>query len=265
MNLLPLDSWREIIGFNPWHFWGMAHSTKIPVTSNCNSLVYEYGWQGTDEAGRLDIRTAIETAEKITLDNLRYWPAPKYSEATKPWPRYLDTRLLRLSRTDARGNWVPVQLDEGYIQNIGVEALTLIEDGVTVSYTDHDGDGIKEDFTVSFFSSVDPSEIIMCFTDGDQIGGTEEIAGRYRVEPVRVLASGGGAITIYGKRWLVAKPYLYEAKSNYPIDPTDDTKFITTCDVYRRYTNRDGLGQYNRQSSRADLGKSNHAPGAILR
>jgi len=240
MNLLPLDSWREIIGYNPFHFWGISHPTLIPVTSNCNPIVYEYGWQGTDEAGRSDIRTAIETAEKIAFDNLDYWPAPKYSEAKKPWPRYLNQALSRLSRLDTRGNWINVQLDEGYIQNIGVEAFTSIAQSAPITYTDYDGDGIKETFSVTVPSSVDPSEVIMCFTDGDQIIGTEEIAGRYRIEPVNVIA-GGGNINIYGKRWLCVKPNLYESKTSYPIDPTDDTKFISVCDVYRRYTNRDGL------------------------
>jgi hypothetical protein len=241
MTLLPLDSWRDVISYTPWHFWGISSPTHFPITSSCNTLVYKYGWQGTDQAGREDIKSAIENAEKIVFDNMDYWPAPKYRVDTLPWPRYNDNRLSRLTRRDSHGNWIPVQLREGYIQNVGVETFELLENSAAVSYTDHDGDGVKEDFTVSFFSSVDPSEIIMCFTDGDQIGGTEEIAGEYQIQPVNVLASGGGAITIYGKRWLCVKPHLYEEKENYPIDPTDDTKFITTCDVYRRYVKRDGL------------------------
>ena len=44
MTLLPLDSWRQILAFHPYHFWQLANATT-PVTSACNGLVKEYAWQ----------------------------------------------------------------------------------------------------------------------------------------------------------------------------------------------------------------------------
>jgi hypothetical protein len=203
-------------------------------------MVYKYPWQGTDQAGHEDIKSAIENAEKIVFDNLDYWPAPAFRVDTLPWPRYQDNRLMRHGRHDAIGGWIPIQLREGYIKNIGVETFELIAQGAAITYTDNDGDGVKENFSVTVATAYDPSEIIMCFTDGEQISGTEEIAGEYRIEPVNVLAAGAN-VNIYGKRWLCVKPSLYEDKDNYPIDPTVDANFITICDVYRRYVKRDGL------------------------
>lgn len=245
--LMPLDYWREAVSFNPWHFWGLADQTIVPVTSKCNDVVREYGWQGTDEAGRADIRDAIVQAEKICFDNLDYWTAPAYSEETRPWPRYADLNLMRMSRS-SRGKWLPIQLDQGQIQDIGVEAFTLIEDGATLTFTDHDGDGIKEDFSITVASSVDPSEVALYFSDGDWTTNEDYFSPRWRIEPINVIAVGGNLL-ITGKRWLVVKPNLYEDKAHYPIDPTVDTNFISLADVYRRYTDKSGITSLTSQAA----------------
>jgi hypothetical protein len=238
--LLPLDFWRQEISYSPWHFWGLADSTIVPVTSKCNDVVREYGWQATDEAGRADIRTAILNAEKILFDNMNYWPAPAYSVETKPWPRYVDQRLARMSRRDSRGGWIPIQLDEGMIQNIGVEDHTLLAGSAVMIYTDDDGDGLKENFTVTLATTVDPKEIVIYFVGTDRLTEDDALSARWRIEPTVNLISGGNVV-IHGKRWLCVRPALYEDKNHYPIDPTVDANFVTTVDVYRRYTKTDGV------------------------
>jgi hypothetical protein len=141
---------------------------------------------------------------------------------------------------DAHGGWIPVLLNEGMIQNIGVEAFTLIQAAAPVVYADNDGDGLFEDWTVTVVSSVDTSEIALYFVMGDRLTEDAGFSGRWRIEPVTVIQSGANTI-ISGKRWLVVRPELYENKSNYPIDPTANTNFVTTLDVYRRYTKTDGV------------------------
>lgn len=242
--ILPLDFWRQEIGFSPWHFWGLADQTYTPVTSKCNDIIHEYGWQGTDEAGRSDIRTAIMTAEKLLLDNMVYWPAPVYSEDTIAWPKYFDPRLHRSARIDARGGWIPVLLQEGYVQNIGVEAFTEIQASAPLVFSDRDGDGLDDTFTISVPTSVtDPNEIAVYFTDADRLFEDDAFSARWRVEPVTVTITAGNALII-GKRWLVVKPTEYEDKGNYPINPTLPANFVTVLDVYRRYTNRDGVDSH---------------------
>jgi hypothetical protein len=63
MNLLPLDSWRADIGMSPWLFWGLADGQIISDQSKCSGLLREYSWQGSDTAGRDDLRRAIERVE----------------------------------------------------------------------------------------------------------------------------------------------------------------------------------------------------------
>ena len=249
--ILPLEFWRQEIGFQPWHFWGIADTTIIPVTSSCNTLVREYGWQQADQAGRADIRQAIMTAEQILFDNLEFWPAPVYSESTHPWPRYNDQRLYRTGRMDARGNWIPIQLAEGKVQACGIEAHTLILAGAALTYTDEDGDTLSETFTMTVPTSVtDPDEIAVYFALADRLDADDELSDRWRIEPLHVQITGGNAI-IKGKRWQVVKPTLYEDKDHYPLSPTLATNFITVAEVYRRYT--DMTGQVSTTNSQSAL------------
>ena len=81
MTMLSLEEWREIIGWNPWHFWGLA-GDKAPVTSGCNTAVMQYGWQSADAAGRADIVEAISAAEQTLIEYLGFSPAPRYEMAT---------------------------------------------------------------------------------------------------------------------------------------------------------------------------------------
>lgn len=238
--IMPLDFWRQELQYNPWHFWGLADANIVPVTSKCNDVVREYGWQENDQAGRADIRAAIMTAEQILFDNLEYWPAPAYSENTLPWPRYHDQRLYRSARMDARGGWVPVRLPEGYVQACGIKAYTELDDAAALVYTDQDGDGLLDTFTCSVATSVtDPDEIAVYFQTADRLTEDNWLSDRWRIEPVNVSFLAGTA-TIYGKRWLCVKPSIYEDKDHYPIDPTVATNFITHVMIYRRYTDITG-------------------------
>ena len=239
--IMPIDFWRQELGYNPWHFWGLADSNYVPVTSNCNDVIREHAWMNANEAGRSELRQAIMTAENILMQRIGYWAAPVYSEATLPWPKYYDRRQFRLSRTDIRGGWLPVGLEEGHVQVCGVEAYTELADAAALIYTDQDGDGLDDTFMCSVATTVtDPSEIGVYFTTGDRLTEDNWLSERWRIEPVHVSFLMGTA-TIIGKRWLCVKPTLYENKGNYPIDPTIDTNFITHVSIFRRYTNMDGL------------------------
>lgn len=248
--LMPLDFWRQEIGYSPWHFWGLADTNIVPVTSACNDVVREYSWQSTDQAGRNDIRQMIQQAEQILFDNLSWWPAPAYSFEIHPWPRYNNLRLMRMGRSDAQGRWIPIQLNEGFIQACGVEALTVIQAAAALVYTDEDGDGLSETFTITVATALtDPKEIAIYFVIGDRLDEDQALSDRWRIEPVNIQIIGGNAI-IKGKRWLCVKPELYEDKDHYPIDPTVAGNFITTADVYRRYTDMTGtVSSTNSQSA----------------
>ena len=125
-TLLPLDTWRDILGYHPFHFWGMSNSTALRVDSRCNGLVREYAYQDAQQIGREDIRKAIASAEDLITKELRYAPAPHYVSLEAPYPPYYDAGARRTLPLDADGRAIGVQLSEGYIQALGVEALTLL-------------------------------------------------------------------------------------------------------------------------------------------
>lgn len=239
--IMPLDWWRAEIGYNPWHFWGLADATLYPVNSKCNDVIREYGWQEADAAGRADIRAAIIAAEKLFLDNTGYWPAPVYSSETHAWPRFQNQRLMRTFPVDVRGGWLPVLLNEGHVRACGIKAYTELDDAADLIYTDQDGDGLEDTFMCSVATTVtDPAEIAVYFTSGDRLFEDNVLSDRWRIEPVQVTFLAGTA-TIIGKKWLCVKPSIYEDKAHYPIDPTVAANFITHVSIFRRYTKADGL------------------------
>ena len=69
-NLLPLEDWRRISGYNPFHCFQLADTTLVPVTSACNTLVKEHSWQDVNAPGRRQVCEAIESAEGRLRDYL---------------------------------------------------------------------------------------------------------------------------------------------------------------------------------------------------
>ena len=255
MNLLPLDIWRQIMAFQPWHFWGYADNDLLRLNSACNGLVVEYGWQQPDVASRADIRVAIENAEALLCTYLRYSVAPRYAEATVAWPRYLDASLARLRDVDPTGRYLSVQLPEGQIQAIGVEALTAVALATPVTLSDPDGDNYQEQFTIGPFATTvtDPAQLAVYVPASARFDGPDwssAVGARWRIEPVTIRISGGFA-TITGARWLLVPPRRYQGLINIAsgLDPDDATTALTTLDVYQRTTNGDGLLTSNAQAT----------------
>jgi hypothetical protein len=245
MPLLPLDIWRQEIGFEPWKFWGCADGQVIKDDSKCSGLVREYSWQGTDAAGRDDLRRAIERAEEELSTYLQYRVAPQYVE-TLPLelPRFNDASMVRYRDVDATGRRVALLAPEFYITAMGVEQLTLIASatvaGGTLVYSDEFSTGFDETFTITLPTTVtDPSEIAVYFSVGDRFDDLA-VGERWRIEPLQISISGGN-VTIVGRRWLVVRPILYQAPTLNAINPTNAANFVTSLDVYQRTTNGNGL------------------------
>lgn len=239
-NLLPLDTWRRILGWNPWHFWGLyADVGNAKVTSQCLDIVTEYAWQDVDSAGREEIRQAIISAEAMIRRWTGFWPAPTYVESAARWPSHY--------RVQPDWHRIGVQLPDTMIQAIGVESRVLIGQATigtgTLVYSDALNSGLDDTFTITL--PVPPS---MPTLTADQVavylGATDRTDGaalseRWRVAPVSVTISGG-VITIIGRRWLVVRPLAYEGMDGEGLDATDPTNFVSSLDVYRRVTDPDG-------------------------
>lgn len=244
--LLPLDIWRQEIGMSPWLFWGCADGQIIPDNSKCSGLLREYSWQGSDTAGRDDLRKAIERAEEKLFSYLQYRVAPQYVE-TEPlaWPRFADASQVRYRDMDATGRRVAMMAPEFHIQAMGVELLTLegtaTVAGLDLVYSSVFGPASLDDtFTITMpVTTTDPAEIAVYFSAGDRFDDTA-IGDRWRIEPVQVSIAAGVA-TIVGRRWLVVRPILYQAPILNALDPTNAANFVTSLDVYQRTTNGGGL------------------------
>lgn len=244
MPLLALDVWRQEIGLNPWLFWGLADNSIIIDQSKCSGLLREYSYQGSDTAGRDDLRRAIERAEEKLFAYLGYRVAPQYVETEPlPWPRFHDASQVRYRDMDATGRRVAMMAPEFHIQAMGIEQLTLIGTatvaGGTLVYSDVFGTGMNDTFTIMLPTTVtDPNEIAVYFSAADRFDDTQTI-DRWRIEPIQVSIAGGNVV-IVGRRWLVVRPILYQAPTLNALNPTTTSNFATSLDVYQRTTNGDG-------------------------
>jgi len=240
-SLLSLEEFRQRLGINPWHFFGLSADVGIAeVTSNCNDIVSKYSYQAVEACGRDDIEQAIETAEARLFELLNFWPAPKYTEKTFPFPQYPDRRVSNIGYMAGDGRWQTVNVGEGYIQQVGVQTRTLIEANRPVTYSDLDGDGLNETFSLTVATSVtDVNEIALYFSSTARWDNSA-VGEQWRVRPVNVSISGGTA-TITGSAWLTVRPVLYEgALATEGLDIQTAGNFVTTLDVYWLYINPEG-------------------------
>ena len=230
--LLPLDVFRQQMQMHPYHFWQLANSV-IPVSSVCNTLVYQYAWQDADAVGRFDILQAIETAESRLREWLGYSVAPHYVVETLSWPQYHTAQFHAWGAAGIDGHWRTLQLSEGYIQGSGVELLTAVQLAAAVVYTDEDGDGVDETFTVTAATSVtDPAQLGVYFVAGDLPPG-ESVGADWRVQPVQIVISAGTA-TIKGRAWTMVKPKLYQGIAPGALNPDTAGILATTVNIYQR-------------------------------
>ena len=239
MNLLPIYTWLEILGFHPWHSAGIAGTGDLAITTGCDTLMRRYEWQNSDAAGTKAIEQAIETAEAKLTQYLGYSPAPHYVVETLAWPR-IGTPY------GADGRWLTMQTTEGEIRAVGVESLTAISVAAIVTYSDEDGDGIQDTFTISAASTLtDASQVAVYFSLADRFNGfgaTTAIGDRWRLQPITITISGG-TITVKGPKQLCVKPLKYEGVVNIGangLDPATAANFVTTLDLYQRSTATDG-------------------------
>lgn len=245
-NTMSLDEWRGLIGFNPWHFWQLSNAS-VPILSACNSIVRQYNWQTAGAAGRTEIARAIQTAEERAKQVLGFWVSPRYEEVTLPFPQYPQTNVFRSGYAGGDARWTSLQLPSAWVQKVGVEQRDLIGANQVLAYTDEDGDGLKETFTFSIATTVTDANQIACyFSSADRWDGSG-ISENWRVLPLRISIAGGIA-TIRGNSWVLVKPELYEGIGRGVIDPADATNFVTTLDIYRRYTYLDGTTNDNSQA-----------------
>lgn len=244
MTLLPIETWRRLISYHPFHFYGLSNSSIAPVSS-CNDLVVQYGYQASNAAGRAEIIEAIQAAEDKFISYLRYAPSLHFVEELLQWPTYHETGLRYRNTVSVDGRWMTVLLKEGKTHSIGKETLTLI-DTVTLTYSDADGDGLNDTFTATSTlttTETDINNIDIYFASADRLDN--EAAGEaWKIAPVQKTINANGTVTILGRSWMLVRPILYQglnATPSNPLDPSTAGNFVTTLDIYRHYADPNGL------------------------
>lgn len=239
---LPLDTFRAELGLHPYFFWGLTDQRYTPINSKCPGLTYEYDWQGSDAAGRVSVREAINAAEAKLRGYLGFWPSPRYIE-TDPiaWPPFNDVSQVRYLDLDATGRRVAIAAPDGYIQAMGIEQLTLL--GIAaVDLTTLTGATGEPYYTFSMTLTVsatlDLDTVAVYFSSSDRLDGAP-VGDRWRIEPVTLSLSGTN-LTITGRAWLIVRPVLYLGYAGAAIDPTDASNFAGDLEIYTRTTNGDG-------------------------
>ena len=239
--LLSLEELRESLGYNPFHFWGMKNET-VPSTSSTNNVMKQHPYKKAGVLCREDLKAATLDAENRLKNYLGYSIAPHYITETLQFPTYPDVRFDRVGYGDSGGRWISIQLKEGFIENLGVMARTLIiikALDFTTEYLDSDGDTLKDyvKFTVAT-TVTNPDEIALYYSAGDRIMSLP-LSEEHRIKPISVSISGGVA-TIQVRAWQMVKPIKHEGFDTEDLDPAVAGNFLSTVDVYRVYTNTAG-------------------------
>jgi len=228
-TLLPLDEYARLMVMPGWLFNQVTHPMR-QVRGSCGDIWYQSGYSSDPNriVGRDEIAQAIAVAESQIAQYLGFWPAPKYTcgELIKyPHPQ--------------RGTYTEpprMQTRWGHLISPGVETFELIAASVPIVYTDEDADGVFDTATITIHSLyayepevADPCEVVVVPQGGDMWT---------QIRPLTItlteVEEGNGTLTITGPRWMFVVPARWNTLD--PLEMDDDINFLTSVDVYRRYT-----------------------------
>lgn len=217
-----LNAWQRRMRENIWRF----NQIEDPGASNAQCPVYV-------QSDRDEIAEALAVAWDELATHLHYFPRPAWTTERIALGRNPIYELQQLRTTF------------GHLIALGSRATTLIDDAVTVTYSDADGDGINDTATVSVTTAVDTDEIQVFFRTAD--GAPAAADERYQIEPLTLSASGG-TVTITGPMALFASPsalWAFEYESPNFVNPNAGSPstaadFVTAVDVYQVTTDPTG-------------------------
>lgn len=235
-TLLSLDKYAKLLGLNSVHFNSAVGGSFWPDQGKCEDIWWEYPWQTPEDfVSRSELGLAIYNAEQDIERVLGYSVAPRFVEGEiLSYPRPYQRQYFAIHGQDIRGGNKLVKTRLGKIISSGSRAVNLIDDVVSVAYSDVDGDAWKETGTITITdSSTDLNEIKVYFA-----GKSADPA--WEIRPIRSISRSGSTVTIKIDSWLFVNHTLLEAHpiSNTRPDPIDISgigNFVSTVDVYREY------------------------------
>ena len=230
---LSLEHYRRLLGFNPAYYWQAAGATFFPLVNQCDDIFYQFYWQNESNVSREEIAQAIVEAEADITRVLGYAPAPWWNEDVYNYPRNFRRDVFEYGMSDNRGFDKSVQLSQGMFIQGGQRATTLIDDAVTVVYTDEDADGYDETATITAATALTDACEIKCYFAGESAEPDWEIR-----TPRSVTITGGNVVFVFWA-WQLIDPELQQrltvTTQSTPIDIEAPASYVSTVDVYREY------------------------------
>jgi hypothetical protein len=276
-TLLPLETFRQILSWQPFHFYQLANAT-VPITDSCSPLVREYQWQKSKNAGRYDIREALATAEQRLAEMLNYEVGIRYRSEVLD-PGYLK-RVSGPPQTYGGGGWYGgyassyagwwrygpalLQLSVGKLQRVATVSYTQLVSSTALNHADTDNDGLNDTFTATFADMTsDPAQVIIAFSAADQVAGSATTALSqqpldWQIRPVKVTRLNATTLQAVGPSWLLVKPAKYEGYyvggANQPnlagvdtsgaLNPATATNFVTELTAWLKTYSSPDVAQY---------------------
>ncbi len=243
-HLYSLETFREVIEHHPYHFY-QQENADIPVTSQCNTHVFQSSWQNSGRAGRDEIIRAIDSAKSKMKDYLGYRLGLEYVVREVRYPRPNDVRMGYISSSSIDDTLIGVDLGEGYIKEVGAEAFEAINDNAPVVYSDENEDGVNDTATITIAgisSDVNVDNVACYFPASYRTDSSSSPMDKWKVEPRDVFISGT-TLTITFNSWVMIQPKKLKGVKKTIFDPQKvdaEGGFATSLQVKRRYTKTDG-------------------------
>ncbi len=245
-TLLSLDRFSTIMGISPVRFNGAAAIT-IPgsnvklfdIDHDVNNTWPQFSYQTNDQISREELAQEISRAESDIAAYIGYFPGPRWhSQEMHRYPQYHRREFYGIGR-DMRGQYKAVQTRWGKFIQGGRRAVSVIEAGAAVVYSDEDGDGWEETATITITGVTvsDICELKFYFID-------ENGAQTWEIRPPRTKTLVSGTLTATFFTWQLIDPDLWNAfpttantGGGVGIDiSTPPTNVESTIDVYREFT-----------------------------
>jgi hypothetical protein len=133
---------------------------------------------------------------------------------------------------DWRGQWKTVKPKYGRFIKGGRRATQLVQNDVSVVYSDADGDGYDETATVTCNTTLTQACNVKVYFDGNT---TPE----WEIRPARTKEISGGVFTATFWSWQLIDPDLWDALPTEPQPTAENLEtsiYVSVVDVHREYT-----------------------------
>ncbi len=165
-----------------------------------------------------------------------------------PIPTWVEGEMVTVN-ADLAWNRQTLEVRYGHLSAFGRRAVSEIDTGAVVTYSDEDGDGVEETaaVTVTTAAALDEIQVFVQPSDGAPSTAHEQ----WRIEPLTAKANGDGTVTLRGHKALFVHPDTVWSKEytgdgvkpKYAGDTQAVGDFLTAVDVYRVYADTTGAVQ----------------------